>query len=177
MDQKQLQDMQVATTQAITLDRAVALLETMREALQSVNGAFDKPFSEEIAQANALIKQYKATDKTYTTQHIIGPWWSERYGHADSQRGPDFDVDVINRLDSSGQAYIDMRPDGGNVDDLLSTMVEVSAHPETRQAVPVVRVHRGDECVASIYADGMDKALLVVSRSDLQDGLLRITEN
>lgn len=107
----------------------------------------------------------------------IGPWNSSRYGHAENPRGPDFEIDVIDRRDSSGQVFIDIRPDGGHVDDLLSTMVEVAEHPETGQPVPVVRVHRSDDCIASIYADGMDKVLLVVSAPDALDGSLRIKEN
>lgn len=110
-------------------------------------------------------------------QKVIGPWNSARYGHAENPRGPDFEIDVIDRHDSDGQVFIDIRPDGSNIDDQLSTMVEVAAHPETGQPVPVVRVHRGDDCIASIYADGMDKALIEMSQTDLRDGCLRIIEN
>ena len=107
----------------------------------------------------------------------IHPWDSCRYGHQGNPIGPSYEVDVLDRRQEQGQVHIDIRPDGGNIDDLLSTMIEVAEHPETGQPVPVVRVHRGDECIASIYADGMDKALLVLAKTDLQEGLLRVKED
>lgn len=162
--------------QGVTLTQAVALIAKLRDNLKSINGAFDKPFEDDIAQADAFLRGCSGEEDEARTA-IIGPWDSERYGRKENPRGPDFEVSVLDHLARDGQVFIDIRPDGGNTDDLLSTMVEVSDHPETGQPVPVVRVHRGDNCIANIYADGMDKALLVLAQSDVQDGVLRIKEN
>ncbi|OIQ72190.1 hypothetical protein GALL_461860 [mine drainage metagenome] len=157
----------------VTIGQAVALIERLRDSLKSINGAFDKPFDEDIAQADAFLRE-RGNEENDAQIAVIGPWGSERYGHKENPRGPDFEVCIIDRLARHGQVFIDVRPDGGNADDLLSTMVEVSGHPETGQPVPVVRVHRGENCIANIYADGMDKALLVVAKTDLQNGILRV---
>lgn len=162
--------------QEVTLKQAVALIEQLRDSLKSVNEAFENPFDDDIAQADAFLLGCSGEEEETRTA-IIGPWDSERYGHEGYPRGPDFEVSVLDHLDKLGQVFIDIRPDGGNTDDLLSTTVEVSNHPETSQPVPVVRVHRGDDCIASIYADGMDKALLVVSPCAVLDGALRIEGN
>lgn len=137
----------------------------------------DSQASKAIHQAQAPKPVSNAVQSNEARTTIIGPWDSERYGHEENPRGPDFEVSILDHLERDGQVFIDVRPDGGNIDDLLSTMVEVAAHPETGQPVPVVRVHRGDECVASVYADGMDKALLVLAKTDLRDGLLRVKED
>lgn len=161
------------------LQQAIALIANLRDGLKSINGAFDKPFDEEIAQADAFLASVgdpkNQEDRIKLT--VIGPWNSSRYGHTDNPKGPDFAVSINDHLTRDGQIFVDIVPEGGNIDDLLSTMVEVSDHPDTSQPVPVVRVHRGDNCIAHIYADGMDKALLVVSRSDLEEGYLRIKED
>lgn len=115
------------------------------------------------------------TEKTRIT--TIGPWDSSRYGHKGNPPGPDFEVSIEDHLDQNGQVFVSVRPDGSNTDNLLSTMVEIASHPETEQPVPVVRVYRGDDCVASIYAGEMDKVLLAVSRIDVARGWVRIRED
>jgi hypothetical protein len=162
--------------QEITLKQAAVLIASLRDSLKSINEAFDHPFDDDIAQADAFLLQCSRGEEGASIA-TIGPWDSARYGHQENPHGPDFEVSVLDHLDRDGQVFVDIRPDGGNSDDLLSTMVEVEQHPETGQHVPVVRVYRGDDCIARVYADGMDKALLVLTRSDVQGGVLRIRED
>jgi hypothetical protein len=161
------------------LQEAIALIAALRNSLKSINGSFDKAFDEDIEKADAFLASVgnPKTEEDGIKLAVIGPWNSVRYGYAGNLRGPDFAVSISDHLKGDGQVFVDVVPEGGNVDDLLSTMVEVNDHPETGQPVPVVRVHRGEECIANIYADGMDKALIVLSKSDIQNGLLRVKKD
>ncbi len=171
----------MTTPKNVSFDDALSIIGNLLQQIEQMRGMFDDSdgtIADAVSEAEQFQNDYAETiaGGEIRRHASIGPWDSLRYGHDGNQRGPDFEVNVIDRLRSSGQVFVDVYPDGGNIDDRLSTMVEVANHPETGHLVPVVRVSRGDEVISSVYADGMDKALLLVASGVLQAGFLRLKE-
>jgi hypothetical protein len=102
---------------------------------------------------------------------IIWPWDSRTYG-GDRSPTQGCPVTLQDKRQTDGQVFIDMAV-SSQVDDVLSAIIEVASHPETEEPVPVVRIYRGDDCIANFYADGMEKTLAVLSLSQIQEGSLR----
>jgi hypothetical protein len=115
----------------------------------------------------ASVPAFRVKEKEVSLERkvTVGPWNSSRYGH-DGTAGPDFEVSIQDRLDKTGQLSVDVSPAGGHIDDTLSVIIEVGYHPLSDSPVQVVHVYRGDTLVSSVYADGLDGALIQTLRDD-----------
>ncbi len=90
-----------------------------------------------------------------------------------------FAIELSDLRNSSGQVVLDIAPQSGHVDDILSVCVEATYLPGTRTATQAVRIRTGDdsaEPVLSIFKTGDSLVLKtsqmhnVRSTSDPRDG-------
>ena len=91
----------------------------------------------------------------------IRVWSHSRYGGPDDDTET-FEVSVDDQLESDGQIYIDMAPDGGDVDDLLSIVVEANRLPtDEKSIVQTAHVHFDNDNLAfSLFKSGKQSFLL-----------------
>ncbi len=99
----------------------------------------------------------------------IESWDSALYGgeRKDSTR---HEVTVDDRLKASGQIFVDAAVSSEDCD-TISASIEVSDLPAEYGGgtAPVIRIHRGDQCIGSVWPTGPDRTTLVLQESEGSD--------
>lgn len=166
------------TAKNATLENAMSVINDLLRQITKMRGMRnenEKSIAKSVERAERLQQAYERAQEIGTIQKrcIIGPSDSARYNHKENPRGPDFSADVYDRFKSNGRLFVDIKSKSGKTDDALRAMIEVAAHPETGQPVPVVHLHSGDACIADVYANGKGKAIVLMPHPDFKEALLR----
>lgn len=90
----------------------------------------------------------------------VARWDSIGYG-GDAMNSGSFVMEVNDQRESAGQLFIDVAPESGNVDEILTVGVEIAVDPRTLSDTPCVRISAsGDEVSINVYQLG-DQLLIV----------------
>jgi len=81
--------------------------------------------------------------------------WSSAHYNGDDETGPEFEIQLTDQRVTNGQLFIDMAAKNGQIDDLLSMILEINRLPEGKVDTPCAHLHfDGANLAVSIYKQG-----------------------
>ena len=135
--------------------------EMMRYALERVLAASDKGYLNLYGPLLSYItRALNQPDAKGLVESVPVQYWdSTRYNPDGSNPNGDFQLEIADQRESTGQAFITLGAQDGNLDNMISCTVEVNRLPETEDDLPCVHLHFDSYCLAASFFKKGDKII------------------